>query len=100
MAAARQRGAAVEDADIVQAQKASLEDVLAEAVLAIHPPGEVQHELMEGALEEIQVALAVQGLFCRVEENTGPGVHWRIHVAEVPFVRRDLSGWMHVLILQ
>ena len=42
VAAGGQRGAAVEDADVVEAEEAALEHVLAEAVLAVDPPGEVQ----------------------------------------------------------
>ena len=42
IAAGRQRGAPVEDADVVETEEAALEDVLAEPVLAVHPPGEVQ----------------------------------------------------------
>ena len=47
VAAGGERGAAVEDADVVEAEEAPLEDVLAEAVLAVHPPGEVQQQLVE-----------------------------------------------------
>ena len=50
--AGRQRRAAIEHADVVEAQEAALEDVLALGVLAIHPPGEVQEQLVEDALEE------------------------------------------------
>ena len=57
VAAGRQRRGPVEDADVVEAEEAALEDVLAEAVLAVHPPGEVREELAEGALEELEVAL-------------------------------------------
>src|SRR5271165_2564872 len=38
----RQRRATVEDADVVQAQKAALTEVLTEPVLAVRPPGEIQ----------------------------------------------------------
>ena len=61
IAAGRQRRAAVEDADVVEAEEAALEDVLAEAVLAVHPPGEVQQQLVERRLEELDVGLAVAG---------------------------------------
>ena len=44
--------AAVEDADVVEAEEAALEDVAALRVLAVDPPGEVQHQLVEHALEE------------------------------------------------
>ena len=54
--AGRQRRAAVEDADVVEAEEAALEDVAALGVLAVHPPGEVEHQLVEDALEEREVA--------------------------------------------
>ena len=34
--------AAVEHADVVEAEKATLEDVVAGPILAVHPPGEVE----------------------------------------------------------
>jgi hypothetical protein len=52
-AAGRQRRAAVEDADVVEAEEAALEDVVAPRVLAVDPPGEVQQQLVEDALEEL-----------------------------------------------
>jgi hypothetical protein len=58
MPACRERRAAVEDADVVEAEEAALEDVLAEPVLAVHPPGEVQHQFVECGLEEVQVHVA------------------------------------------
>ena len=45
MAAGGQRRAAVEDADVVEAEEAALEDVLALGVLAVHPPGELSSSL-------------------------------------------------------
>ena len=56
VAAGRQRRAAIEDADVVQAEKAALEDVAPFGVLAIDPPGEVQHQLVEDAFEKREVA--------------------------------------------
>jgi hypothetical protein len=53
-------------------RKAALEHVLAEAVLAVHPPGEVQQELVEGRLEEIEVRLAAQGLLGAMQEQRSP----------------------------
>src|SRR5437867_9346208 len=55
VAARRQRRAAIEDADVVESQKSALKDVLTFGVLAIHPPCEVQHELVEHALEEFKI---------------------------------------------
>src|SRR5271165_7549346 len=58
VAAGRQLGAAVEDADVVQAEKSALEYVAALGVLAVHPPGEVQNQLVENSLQESEVAPA------------------------------------------
>ena len=74
VAAGGERGAAVEDADVVEAEEPPLEDVLAEAVLAVHPPGEVQHQLVERRPEEIEVRLAAQGLLGAVQEERRKGV--------------------------
>ena len=51
---------AVEDADVVEAEEAALEDVAALGVLAVHPPGEVEQQLLEDALEEHAVADAAR----------------------------------------
>ena len=91
MTAGRQRGAAVEHADVVEAEEAALEHVLAEAVLAVDPPGEVQHELVERRPEEIDVHFASQRLLGAMEEQRRKGVDRRVHVTEVPLVGRDLT---------
>ena len=56
VAAAGQRLAAVEDADVVEPEKAALEDVVALGVLAVHPPGEIEQQFVEDALEEAAIA--------------------------------------------
>ena len=96
VAAGRQRGAAVEDADVVEAEEAALEHVLAEAVLAVDPPGEVQQELVEGRPEELHVRFAAQRLLGAVEEQGRKGVDRRIDVAEVPLVRGHLTVGVQV----
>src|ERR1700733_6300430 len=45
VAAGGQSRAAVEDADVVQPQKATFEEIVAKAVFAIYPPAEIQHQL-------------------------------------------------------
>ena len=54
---------------------------------------------LERSLQEAQIG-AAQLLFNVVEEQCRPGVHRRIHVAEVPLVGRDLSVGMSVQIPQ
>ena len=96
VAPGRQRRAAVEDADVVQTEEPAFEDVLAETVLAVRPPSEVQQQLIEGRLEEIDVGLAAQGLLGTMEEQSRPGMDRRVHVAEIPLVGRDLAAGMQV----
>jgi len=91
-----QRGAAVEDADVVEAEEAALEDVLAETVLAAHPPGEVQQQLVEGHLEEVQVHVATQRLLGALQEQGRKRVDRGVHIAEVPLVRRHLAAGVQV----
>ena len=50
ISAGGQRRAPVEDADVVQPEKSALEDIAAFGIFAIHPPGEVEHQLVEDAL--------------------------------------------------
>ena len=47
-----QRARAVEHPDIVEAEEPALEDVQALRVLAVHPPGEVQQQLVEDPFQE------------------------------------------------
>ncbi len=97
VAARRQRCAAVEDPDVVEAEKPALKDVAALGVLAVHPPGEVEHELVEDPLEEGNVPLVAPALAVDLEHPPRrPGVDRRVHVTEGPFVRRKLAVGMHV----
>ena len=66
-------GAAVEHADVVQAQEAALEDVVALGVLAVDPPGEVEQQLVEDALQEGAVARAALLLLDLVDAPGRPG---------------------------
>ena len=97
VAAGGQGRTAVEQADVVEAQEPSLEDVAPGPVLAVHPPGEVQEELLEGALQPPEVALAFLRLLQTVGEDRGPGMHRRIDVAEIPLVGGNLAVRVHVV---
>ena len=56
MAASRQRRAAIEDPDVVQAEEPAGEHVAPLRVLAVHPPVEIQQQPMERALQEVMSA--------------------------------------------
>ncbi len=90
-----QRLAAIEDADVIEPEKAAGKDVLAARVFAIDPPGEVDQQFLKRAGQEHLVALLRRtGRF--VDLPHAPGMHRRIDVAEMPFVGGDLAAGMHV----
>ena len=102
VAARRQRRAAVEDADVVQAEEAALEDVAPLGVLPVDPPGEVQHQLVEHALEKREVSRVVllgqsTPLAIHLKDAPGgPAMHGRIDVAKRPLVGGQLAVRVHV----
>src|SRR6185312_12725344 len=61
LAAAGQRLAAIEHADVVEPEEPAAEQVIAAGILAIDPPREVDQALVERTLEELAVE-AVPGL--------------------------------------
>ena len=90
-----QRLAPVEHPDVVQTEEASGEEVLPVGILPVHPPGEVEQQLVEDALEERDVPPAPRpGLL--VDPPASPGVHGRVHVRERPLVRRQVAVGVHV----
>ncbi len=70
--------------------------LLPSRVLAVHPPREIDQQLLERALEERAVAPAVDLPLDLVDADRGPRVHRRVHVAERPLVGGDLPVRMHV----
>ena len=86
VAAGRERSAAVKYSDIVEPQESTLEDVHALRIFAVHPPGEVQHQLVKHFFEKANVANAAPLLFDLVDAPCRPGMHRRIHVAKGPFI--------------
>src|SRR5215471_19701917 len=92
----RQWRTAIENADVVQTEKAALKDVASFGVLAVYPPGEVQHQLVKHARQEFPISSPTPFFVYFVDPPCGPGEHRRIDVVESPFVRRDLPVGVHV----
>src|SRR4029079_18932795 len=76
---------AVDWADVVQTEKAALEQVVPLAVLSVNPPGEVDQQLVEDPADEIDIPAAVD---CEYLQGR-PRLHWRVDIAESPLVRRQ-----------
>src|SRR5689334_5180093 len=96
VAARRQGSAAIEDTDVVETQKATLENVHSIGIFAIHPPGEIEKQFVEYAFEECAISFAGSLLVYLVDTPRSPGMHRRIDVPEGPLVSRQLSVGMHV----
>src|ERR1051325_11977872 len=100
MAAGRKRCTAIENADVIETEKAALKDVHPVRVFTIHPPGEVQEQLLEDSLKEDRVADSTSLLLDLVNAPGGPRVNWRIHIAKRPLVCWQLSVRGHVPLRQ
>ena len=80
--AARGQVRPVDRADVVQAEEAAGEEVVALGVHPVDPPGEVHQQLRHQPGQEVGVAAAVD--VPHVQRR--PGVHRRVGVAERPLV--------------
>ncbi len=65
-------------------------------ILPIHPPGEIQEQFVKHALQEDAITHTLPLLLDLVDAPGGPRMHGRIHIAERPFVGRNLAVRMHV----
>src|SRR5262249_16722695 len=92
-----QRLAAVDDGDVVEAEKASLKDVVAFAVDLVDPPGEIDEQLVEALFEKLDVGLAGLELVGVIDAPHRAGMHRWIEVRKLPFIRRDLAVGMQEL---
>ena len=88
--------APIEDADVVEPEKSALKDVVPLFVFAVHPPGEIEHQLVEDPFEERAIADPAALLLNLVDAQRRPCVHRWIHVAESPFVGGNLPVGVHV----
>src|SRR5512139_2305884 len=92
--------ATVEDTDIVQAQKAAIEYIATVAVLAVDPPGKIEHQLLKSLFQKLQITLPSMQLFDIVNMPGCPGVHRWIDITEVPFIGWELTGGMQIKLAQ
>src|SRR5271157_1574418 len=96
MASRREGRGTVEHSDIIETEKAALENVAAVGILAIYPPGEIQKKFVEYPLEECAIGHSTNAAFDFVNAPSRPSVYGRIHIAESPLVGGQLSVRMHV----
>src|SRR5207249_8677739 len=91
---------AVEDADVVQSQEATLKDVVSLAILAIDPPGEIEQEFVEDPLQEAAIGLSGRAFLDFIHTPCRPGMNGRVHISERPLVGGKLTIGMHIPLTQ
>ena len=99
MAARRERSTAIKHANVVQPEKSTGENILSLRIFPVDPPVEILHQALKRPLQKAEIRPA-QFFFNVVEKQSRPGMHWRIHVAEVPLVGRNLPIRMRIEIPQ
>ena len=86
--------ASIEDADVVEAEKAPFEHVVAVAIDFVHPAREIQQQLVVAPLQPGPIFAAMQAFLHVVDPPDSPGMHGRIQVAELPLVGGQLAAGM------
>ena len=61
MAAIGERGAAIEDADVIKPEESAFENIFAFRIFPIHPPGKGEEQFVEDCFQKCAIAFA--GLF-------------------------------------
>ena len=70
--------------------------LLPSASFAIHPPREIQQQLVKNPLQKCAVAVAASVFFDLVNAKRRPRVNRRIDIAECPFVSGNLPVRVHI----
>src|SRR6266480_7551968 len=91
----RQRFRTIENADVIEPEKTAGEKIVAFGVFAVHPPGEVEQQLLECALKKSAITLPARTSHL-VNAPGRPGMHGRIYIAKSKFVSRHLAVRVHV----
>src|SRR5438552_5211419 len=91
----RQRFRAVENADVIEPEKTAGEKIVAFGVFAVHPPGEVEQQLLECAFKKSAITLPARTSHL-VNAPGSRGVDGRNHITKSEFVSRHLAVRVHV----
>src|SRR5208283_6145479 len=95
-----QRLRAIEYRDVVEPEKAALEDIGALGVLTVDPPAVIEQELVKDPLQEIVVAAPALQAFGPEGFQRRKRVDWRIRIAEIPFIGRYLAVRVEITLAQ
>src|SRR3989475_9975939 len=96
MAAGGERRRTVKDSDVIEPEKSALKNVRAVGIFAVHPPGEIQQQLVKHFFQKPAIRYAAKAPFYFVNTPRGPGMHRRIYITKRPFIGGELAIWMQV----
>src|SRR4029077_10959800 len=99
-AAVSERGVAIEHANVIEPKETTLENVVAFAIFAVHPPGESDEQLVEDCLQKCAIAAAALLSFDLINAPCSPRDDRWIDIAKMPFVCRDLAVRMLIPLAQ
>ena len=85
----------IENADVIETEETAGEKIVAFGVFAVHPPGEIEQQLLECAFKKSAITLPARTSHL-VNAPGGPGVDGRIHITKSKFVSRHLAVRVHV----
>src|SRR6185369_8317203 len=90
----------VKNTDIVETEEPTLEYIIPFVILAVHPPCEIEEQLVKDFLQKIPVGNSTAFCLYSIDTQCGPCVDRWIYVTKRPFVGRDLTIRMHVPLTQ
>ena len=86
---------AVKHTDVIQTEEATGEQMLPVNVLTVHPPREIDEQLLKHTCEELPITTTAWSGHL-IDTPAGPGMNRRVHVRKSEFVCRNLPVGMHV----
>ncbi len=86
---------AIENADIIQPQKPTGENMIVVSVFSVDPPSKVNQQLVKNSREKLMIGLTI--LFPNfIYSQRRPSMNGRVDVAKRKLISRNLSAGMHV----
>ena len=82
--------ASIDDRNVIQAQEPAFEDVVPFAIDPVHPPGEIDQQLVQTVFEKTAIVFSVAISLHAHKHDSSPCMHRRIQIGEFPLVRGDL----------
>ena len=91
--AAGQLLTAVDHGDVVKTEKSAFENIVPCLINLVHPPGEIDQQLMKALFEKLTSASPCIGLLDLIDTPNGPGVKPEDSSLRIPIHKRESGRW-------